>query len=172
MKARTDEKRSDISFTRGILTIVLVAIYTFAGGIKLWEINAYQSGLENAPFIPSVASTFLAYTIPLFCFAICIMLIYGFFIPELSRPALLLYLGSISVFTLYIAYILVFTERETCTCLGLMKYWNWTYNLLLNIGVLILLVITIRLESKEQRVLKISVAIDEAKPEASEKEGV
>ncbi len=171
MKAAADDKLSGAAFTKGVLIVVLVAIYTFAGGSKLWELNVYRSGLADAPFIPAVAATFLAYTLPLFCLALCIMLIYSFAFPELTRPALLLYLGSMALFTLYIAYILVFTDRETCTCLGLMKYWNWTYNLLLNIGVLVLLVITLWMEHKERNVQKIFVATNEAKSEASKKEG-
>ncbi|SEL98929.1 hypothetical protein SAMN05216436_10182 [bacterium A37T11] len=120
-----------------VLSIVaLLGVFAYFCAMKVRHYATFQEGLALAPQLPTVAAPYLAWIIPLVCFAVCAMIIYGFMQPRLLKLGLWIYLVLMVLFTAFIGYILRHPVDAPCECLGLDENWRWKKHFWVNTGIL------------------------------------
>lgn len=126
-----------------IISSLLILLYVYTAISKLLEYNAFKNVLSKSPLIGSKAAT-VALALLITEALVSVLL----FIP---RTRLWGFYGStalMSVFTLYLAYMINFTPKLPCSCGGVLKQMTWGQHLIFNIFFLLLAATGLVLERK------------------------
>lgn len=121
-----NNKRS-ILFTE-IIGALLILLFVYAGMSKLLEGERFRAVLAQSPLIGSKAR-FLSLTLPITELVIAFLLL----IPATRTWGLIISLVLMSVFTLYIGCMIVFTPHLPCSCGGVISNMGWGEHLVFNI---------------------------------------
>lgn len=115
-------------------TVLLVILFAYAGGSKLADPREFSRQLYLQP-LPEGWVPYLTYGLPLLELVIALSLL----IPGLRLYGLWAYAGLMSLFTVYIALILLGVfERIPCSCGGVLSRLDWPAHLLFNAFFLLL----------------------------------
>ena len=107
-------------------TFIFLFVYTAVSKIIFRESFAYV--LSRSPLVGEL-SNFISWMIPSAEISISCLLL----IPNFRRLGFLFAALLMTLFTLYIAYMLLFTPELPCSCGGVLKNLDWPEHLLFNI---------------------------------------
>lgn len=106
----------------------LFFLFVYAALNKLISFNYYLYDLKRSPLLQEYAVP-VAVAVPT-----VEILVAGLLLPDKTRGYGLA--GSVLlmvVFTLYVIYVLIFTDERPCTCGGLIRELSWSQHLVFNI---------------------------------------
>ncbi|MBW8683078.1 MauE/DoxX family redox-associated membrane protein [Chitinophaga rhizophila] len=118
----------------------LFFLFIYASLNKLFAYDFYIYDLKRSPLLSSYAIP-IAVLVPVMELLVAFLIIadstrrYGL------AGAVLLMAG----FTIYVAYVLIFTAERPCTCGGLIRHLSWNQHLVFNITFLFLAIVGYRL---------------------------
>jgi putative oxidoreductase len=131
-----------------IITIIIYAfflLFVYTSLSKLFAFDYYLYDLRRSPLLGSYAMV-IAIVVPCSELLVAAMLL-----PDKSRMYGLI--GSLilmTLFTLYVAYVLAFTTSRPCTCGGIIRQLSWPNHLIFNISFLLLALLGVHLYSKQR----------------------
>lgn len=137
----TSEKTKKIALE--IICFLFILLFTYAGVMKLMDVQKFTVQLEKSPLLKSFAGV-VAFGIPVTELLIVVMLI----ITRLRLVGLYAAFTIMVMFTTYIIAILQFSTYIPCSCGGILENMEWTEHLIFNIGFVILALIGILLGSR------------------------
>ncbi|MGN6421566.1 MAG: MauE/DoxX family redox-associated membrane protein [Pseudobacter sp.] len=111
-----------------IISGLLIILFMYTGIMKLRDHFNFTAALNASPLLKNFASL-LSYGIPISEIIISVML----FIPKARKFGLYSATVFMIMFTLYVAYMIVFIPNKPCSCGGVLKYLSWPQHLLFNI---------------------------------------
>lgn len=130
---------------------LLILLFTYTGLSKLIDRNSFQLVMSKSPVIGKYAAA-LSWSIPLIELSIIFLLL----IPATKKIGLWASLILMSIFTIYIAYILLFSPRLPCSCGGVIQQLSWKNHLLFNTIFIILPALSIKLYKHHQLFIAIN----------------
>jgi len=134
------------NLTIEIISSLLILLFVYTAISKLFDYTAFKNVLSRSPLIASKAGI-VALALPITEGLVSLLL----FVP---RTRLWGFYGSVaimSVFTLYLAYMINFTPKLPCSCGGVLKQMTWNQHLIFNIFFLALSIAGLVLERKRLR---------------------
>jgi uncharacterized membrane protein YphA (DoxX/SURF4 family) len=134
------------SVTLEIFKAVFIFLFVYTGLSKLLDFQTFLNTLHRSPLVKYAAPVF-AILLPLSELMISFLLL----LPSTLKYGLYAFFSLLMLFTLYIAYMLVFSPSLPCTCGGLIRYMSWPQHLVFNLVFLVLAGIAIRLYHTEKR---------------------
>jgi hypothetical protein len=106
-------------------TFIFLFVYTALS--KLRELRTFIHVLGSSPLIDHY-NYLVGWTIPLFELAVAVLL----FLPATKRLGMYCALGLVTLFTLYVAYMITFVPHLPCSCGGVIQQLSWRQHLALN----------------------------------------
>jgi hypothetical protein len=135
-----------------IFSILLIALYLYAAITKLTDYYNFQFGLSESPFISQYAGI-LSWAIPVVEIMIAALLVW----PSTRLAGFYLSFGLMSLFTLYIAAMLVSGSEIPCSCGGVLEKMSWPMHIVFNSFFVLISAAAISLERKRKRTKLVSV---------------
>jgi uncharacterized membrane protein YphA (DoxX/SURF4 family) len=129
-----------------IICTLIIALFVYAASSKLLDYYNFQFGLSESPFIAPFANI-LAWAIPAGELLIAVMLV----IPVLRLTALYASGILMSLFTVYIAAMLLSGSEIPCSCGGILEEMSWGAHIVFNSAFVVLSVWGIYLQRKKRR---------------------
>lgn len=123
-----------------IISALFILLFVYTALSKLTGFANFRNTLWRSPLLKDV-STFIAYAIPITELIISLFL----FIPRTWLIGFYASLALMSVFTIYIAYMLLFEKDLPCSCGGVIQNMTWTQHLFFNGFFIFLSIISIKL---------------------------
>jgi len=131
--------------TIGLVPGLLVLLFVYTGFTKVFALQHFRDTLYNQPF-PHPLAAVLTYLIPTIELSIAAALLFN----RTRKPALYAATGLLTLFTLYIAAILLhFFRRVPCSCGGAFRGLSWAQHFWINILLTGLTITTIIFNSKK-----------------------
>lgn len=116
-----------------ICCFLFVLLFLYTALSKLMTFSFYLADLKESPILGNY-STFIAYTVPVWEIIVATGLLIGI----TRRVSLYLFLYTMVAFTLYISYMLLFSDHRPCTCGGVVRELSWPQHLVFNIAFIIM----------------------------------
>jgi uncharacterized membrane protein YphA (DoxX/SURF4 family) len=112
-----------------VATYLLVLLFVYTATSKLLNFGSFRLQLERQPLTMHFAQL-LAFTIPLLELMIAVFLV----IPKLRKWGLHASLYLMTLFTMYVGYMLAVYPKSKlpCSCGGIIKAMNWEQHLVFN----------------------------------------
>jgi uncharacterized membrane protein YphA (DoxX/SURF4 family) len=129
-----------------IICTLIIALFVYAASSKLLDYYNFQFGLSESPFIAPFANI-LAWAIPAGELLIAVMLV----IPVLRLTGLYASGILMSLFTVYIAAMLLSASEIPCSCGGILEEMSWSAHIVFNSAFVALSVWGIYLQRKKRR---------------------
>lgn len=123
-----------------ISAALFVFLFAYTGLNKLLLYDVFYMDLGKSPLIGRTFAAPVAIIIPTLEVAIAIALL----IPRFRLKGFYAAFGLMSLFTLYVAYMLFFRVHRPCTCGGIIREMSWPVHLIFNFVFTILAYISIR----------------------------
>jgi uncharacterized membrane protein YphA (DoxX/SURF4 family) len=136
-------KKSNVAIT--VICTMIIVLFVYAATTKLLDYYNFQFGLSESPFIAPFASI-LAWALPAGEYIIAILLV----IPALRLSGLYASFVLMSLFTLYIAAMLLFGSDIPCSCGGVLEEMSWGAHIVFNSAFVVLSACGIYLERKRR----------------------
>jgi hypothetical protein len=134
-------KISAKTYSVNLIAAAFIFLFTYTSLSKFMAFFSFQTTLHQSPLINNQASV-IAWLLPFTELIVSLLL----FIPATRMAGFYSSFLLMSVFTLYIGYMLLFTPHLPCSCGGVLKQLTWKQHLLFNIFFTILAVIALRLQ--------------------------
>lgn len=145
------EKNKILSYLSRITCYLLIFLFTYTGVSKLIDHDTFYSSILQSPIIRTKA-IIISWLVPMLELLIVGMLLSG----KYRSAGLRLSLFLMTIFTLYISYMILFVEYLPCSCGGVIKELSWTNHILFNCFFIILIVIVILFNTQD----KVFIAIN------------
>ena len=129
-----------------IICTLIIALFVYTATAKLLDYYNFQSGLSESPFIAPF-SNILAWAVPASELLIAVMLV----IPALRLAGLYASGILMSLFTVYIAAMLLFGSDIPCSCGGIVGDMSWGAHIVFNSAFVALSAWGIYLQRKKRR---------------------
>lgn len=126
-----------------LFSALLLFLFLYTAASKLLDHDRFVRILHKSPLLTAVAVP-LSWFIPFAELMICGLL----FIPALRVMGFRFSFMLMSVFTLYIGYMLLFTPDLPCSCGGVLKEMSWGQHLVFNLFFVIISLWGKKLEKK------------------------
>jgi hypothetical protein len=126
-----------------IISSLLIVLFVYTALSKLLDYTSFREVLSKSPLIGGKAAA-IALALPIIEGLVSALL----FVPRTRLWGFYSSAALISVFTLYLAYMINFTPKLPCSCGGVLKQMNWNQHLVFNIFFLVLSVTGLVLERK------------------------
>jgi len=126
-----------------IISALLILLFVYAAVSKLMAFDDFLSGLRTSPFIKPYAY-FLVWTIPIIELSITVFL----FIKATQLLGLYSAVVLLSLFTIYIIWVLNFSPKVPCSCGGVIQSLSWRQHIIFNLAFLTLTIIGIMVQKK------------------------
>ena len=110
-----------------------VVLFLYAGGVKLIDYGSFVGQLGKSPILAAHAG-WIAWVVPVAEIILAAFLL----VPRFRLTALYASFGLMSAFTIYVMWILTFSEKLPCACGGVLSSLHWKGHLVLNVAFLIL----------------------------------
>lgn len=136
-----------------ITAALFIFLFLYTSINKLSGHQTFESVLRHSPLLQNI-SPLLSWLIPLAEIVIALLLI----VPAYRQAGLFFSLILMSVFTLYIGYMIIFTPRLPCSCGGVLQQLSWREHLVFNIVFTALAVTGYTIEKKNKLVIAINRA--------------
>jgi len=124
-----------------ILIFIFVTLFLYAGVSKLMDYISFKQQLETSPILAPISSI-TALGIPLLEISISLLLI----VPSWQYKGLLCSCMLLSIFTVYIFFLLTINSHIPCNCGGIIESMSWKQHLVFNIFFIALNGLLIRLK--------------------------
>lgn len=118
-------KKSNVAL--GIICTLNIILFVYASSAKLLDYYNFQFGLSESPYIAPFASI-LSWGVPVSELVIAAFLI----IPALRLTGLYASFILMSLFTIYIAAMLLFGSEIPCSCGGVLEEMSWGAHIVFN----------------------------------------
>lgn len=134
-----------------LIASFFILLFLYAGISKLKEHTGFQIVLSKSPLL-ATSSIVLSWLLPV----VEIMISFLLFFPITKKYGLIMSMMLMTVFTIYISYMLLFTPNLPCSCGGILKQLNWSQHLLFNIFFLLLSMLAVWLSNKNKLFIAIN----------------
>ncbi len=111
-----------------LISSLLIFLFVYTASSKILDYSSFLSALSASPLIGNKAKL-LTIGLPPVEIGVAVLLL-------LPKTRLIGFYGStilLILFTVYIAYMLLFVPHLPCSCGGVLKNFSWTSHLLFNI---------------------------------------
>ena len=139
------KKTELINYTTILTCYLLIFLFTYTGITKLIDHSIFKSSILQSPIISNNA-TVISWLIPLLELSIVVMLAFG----KYRQKGFLFSLVLTTVFTIYIAYMILFIPHLPCSCGGILKELTWGNHLLFNSFFILLILISYLSNTRQQ----------------------
>ena len=131
-----------------IITSLLVLLFVYAAISKLIDYNVFKLQLGKSPLLGAVAPI-VAVTIPVAELTIT------YFLIRKSTVKLGLYLSFtlLTMFTIYLAGMVLFTPHLPCTCGGILQKFSWKTHITFNLFFVLINGIALHLYKINERIV-------------------
>src|SRR5689334_21334432 len=123
-----------------IILVLFAVLFVYAAVSKLISYDEFRAEIGKSPLIAN-HGWWIAWAIPSLEIIIAAIL----FIPRLQLISLYSAFTLMFIFTIYIAFMLVFTPNLPCSCGGILSAMGWSEHLMFNIVFTLLAVLGITL---------------------------
>jgi uncharacterized membrane protein YphA (DoxX/SURF4 family) len=137
-------KRSNVAM--GIICTLNITLFVYAATAKLLDYYSFHFGLTESPFIAPFANI-LAWAVPATEYLIVALLV----IPATRLAGLYSSFVLMSLFTIYIAAMLLFGSDIPCSCGGVLEEMSWSTHIIFNCFFVALSAWGIYLQRKKRR---------------------
>lgn len=128
------------------ITGLCIFLLVYTAQAKIVEHDQFYKGLSKIQYLKNYALT-ISWLVPISELAIALALI----IPQTQKLGLYFFTIMMSIFTLYIASMLLWAEKKPCHCGGAIASLTWEQHLLFNIGFILLAIFAIYLHKNINR---------------------
>lgn len=111
-----------------IIAALFILLFVYTATSKLLSHQTFLIILKKSPLI-GFASGLLSWGVPAIEIAISVLL----FLPHLRKLGLIASLSLMTLFTLYIAFMLITSSNLPCSCGGVISKLSWQQHLWLNV---------------------------------------
>src|SRR5438034_7109110 len=129
-----------------IISSLLILLFLYTALSKLFDHAAFKYTLSKSPLIGGKAAV-VALALPITEGLVASLL----FFPRTRLWGLYGSFLAMTIFTLYLAYMIIFAPNLPCSCGGVLKQMSWNQHLVFNIFFLIVSLTGILLERKRVR---------------------
>ena len=151
--AATKAKATSIARTTLITgtTLACIFLFVYTAQAKLLERESFQDSMQAIPYIERYAWT-ISWLVPITELCIALLLI----VPGTQRLGLLLFAAVMTMFTLYIASMLLWVEKLPCNCGGAIENLSWNQHIWFNLGFIALAIVAawLKKQPKNSSLLK------------------
>jgi len=134
-----------IIFIADIISGILLLLFLYTSLSKLTHYETFKAALHSSPLLKPVAGL-IAWLLPVTEIVIAIML----FLPVTREKGLKASFITISLFTLYLLYMITFTPHLPCNCGGVLKSLTWPQHIFFNLFFILLALTGILLYKKNR----------------------
>jgi hypothetical protein len=134
-----------------IVSTIFIFLFIYTAVSKIISHDSFAAVLDRSPLLGEF-SNFISWMIPLTEIFVSLLLI----VPNLRRVGLLFSATLMSLFTLYIAYLLLFASGLPCSCGGVLNSLGWKEHLVFNICFTVLAFIGWRSSKKNKDFIAIN----------------
>jgi hypothetical protein len=127
-----------------VISALFILLFVYTAFNKFWGMDALQIVLKDYPLIGSISSI-VAWGLPITETIIASLL----FFPRTRLLGLYSSFTIMSLFTLYVIYMLIFAPHMPCTCGGMLQKLTWPQHLVFNLIFVALSIAGIRLLKRE-----------------------
>lgn len=128
------------NFITEIISILFVLLFVYAATSKLLGYQKFKVQLIQSSLLSPYANV-LVWFIPILELGIAILLF-----SKYKLLGLQLSLGLMTVFTIYIWYVLNYSSHIPCSCGGVISSLNWTEHMIFNLLWILLAIIAIQIK--------------------------
>jgi hypothetical protein len=129
-----------------IISIALIVLFLYTATNKLFKLEPFESVLSKSPLIGNNAAV-IALAIP----SIEIIVSACLFFSRTRRIGFYASFILMSLFTVYIAYMLLFASKLPCSCGGVLSQLTWKQHLVFNIFFMIISLMGIYLSKRTNK---------------------
>jgi hypothetical protein len=122
-----------------LIAALLIFLFVYTATSKFLDFNSFKLTLHASPLITD-KNILVAWAIPVVELITAALLL----IPRTRLFGLYSSLGIMTVFTLYLGYMLLFTPNRPCVCGGVIKTMSWDQHIVFNCFFILLSLIAIR----------------------------
>jgi uncharacterized membrane protein YphA (DoxX/SURF4 family) len=126
-----------------VILVLLIILFLYTGISKMTEFTIFKEQIATSPLLAPIAP-YISFLLPFTEFLVVILLI----IPTWRLKGLYASSVLMTVFTGYVVFILISNDRLPCSCGGIIELLSWKQHLVLNIGLILLSIVGIILETK------------------------
>lgn len=140
--------------TRNILIsicTVLIFLFVYTAINKLLDFRTFKTTLTRSPLVGNRADL-LSWSLPVMELATACLLVF----PRTHLTGLRLSLALMSLFTIYVAYMILFVPHLPCSCGGIISQLSWMQHLIVNIFFTLLALTGIILRTKPEFFIRIN----------------
>jgi putative oxidoreductase len=126
-----------------VLAFALFFLFVYASSSKLISFNFFQLDLQRSPALGKYAIP-ISILIPSFELIVSGLLLF-------EKTKTYGFIGSVilmTIFTIYVGWVLFFTKERPCSCGGIIRNLNWQNHMIFNIFFLLLSISGIYLQRK------------------------
>lgn len=147
MRKRIDIRKISIE----VVVTILIVLWFYTGIAKLLGYRSFQLQMHQNRLLYRYADL-ITFGIPILEIAIGFLLVFG----KTRRVGLLASSVLMVIFTVYVAYLMLYIPNLPCSCGGIISSLNWPQHLMLNIALTILAAAAFILSRKISRPDKLS----------------
>lgn len=116
-----------------VISSLLILLFMYTALSKLLDFTAFKNVLSRSPFIGNKAAV-VALALPITEIMVALLL----FIPNTRLWGFYGSAALMTIFTLYLGYMILFSPKLPCSCGGVLKQMTWNQHLIFNIFFLLL----------------------------------
>lgn len=135
------EKRREIIFDA--ITFIFIMLFIYTAASKIMTFASFEKVLGRAPLIGQF-NTLIAYLIPTIESIISIILLFN----STKRIGLLLSLGLMIIFTIYLIYMISLGVPLPCHCGGVISLLTWKQHIAFNLVFIVLAILGLKIYRK------------------------
>lgn len=110
-----------------LISSLFIFLFVYTALSKLQHFNSFRAILSKSPLIGNTSEV-VAWALPVTELIVALMLLFS----PTRRIGLYSSLLLMSVFTIYIAYMILYVPHLPCSCGGVLKYMSWKEHLVFN----------------------------------------
>lgn len=129
-----------------ILICLFIFLFLYTGLMKFLDHDLFISSLRKSPLLKNISLP-LSFIIP----GVELLTIISLIIPRTQKIGLVGFLVLMSIFTIYVGFMLYFQSDLPCTCGGVISQMNWHQHLYFNSFFTVLAVIALLLNKQIQK---------------------
>ncbi|MBN8787720.1 MAG: hypothetical protein J0I84_11575 [Terrimonas sp.] len=113
-----------------IIAALFILLFVYTGINKLLNLDSLTLVLKKYPLIGNKRASPVAWSVPIAELMVALFL----FMPKTRLSGLQSAVVLMILFTLYLSYMLAFTDVRVCTCGGMLEALRWQQHLIFNIS--------------------------------------
>jgi hypothetical protein len=125
---RNNRKISKAAFLADIISAILLMLFLYTALSKLTGYEVFKNVLTASPLLKPYAAI-IAWLLPATEITIVVLL----FIPRFRIKGLIASVILITLFTIYLLYMIAFTPNLPCSCGGVIKLLTWPQHIVFNV---------------------------------------